>query len=197
LNYFEFLKADLTCAHCQWQGKGTDASVVEAFDSLAEYACPRCDEKIAVVSYPTFAESRANWQNLGEADRLAIEIAETRNQEFAARCLRTPDQLPNIDLPAFTLVWDFDETQNRAGDTVIRLGDRVIWREPSVYEGSWRFAEVAKILQSRYGASLQDLEPTTESLLNLYGDKLGAPHAVDVIRDELRKTGQPLLAKGK
>ena len=175
------------------RGWARTRGVLESFADLSEYACPRCGEKIAVVMYPSIAESRANWKDLDPADQAYIEAIESRQREFASRSLKTPDQLPDIHEPAFVLLWDDDGSDKSDGDTVIRLGDRVIWREPSVYEGYWRFDEIAKILRTRYGAALQDLEPTRRSELDLYGDKLSAPDSVVAIRNALRTLASAAL----
>ncbi len=132
MNYYEFKREIQTCEHCHWQGPGRDAPILESFADLAEYACPRCGEKIAVVAYPTIAESRENWNKLDPTEQRYIEAIEATQQKFVDRSLKTPDQLPDIDLPAFVLIWDDDGSDGPGGDTVIRLGDRVIWREPSV-----------------------------------------------------------------
>jgi hypothetical protein len=116
-------------------------------------------------------------------------------RDFAARSLKTPSQLPDIPVPAFALFWDDDGREGEGGDTVIRLGDLVVWREPCVYEGYWRFDEVAAILRTRYGAALQDLEPTLRTELYLYGDKLTASDSVIATRNSLRKLARvPLPA---
>lgn len=193
MDYYEFRRGLQTCAHCQWHGPGKDTRLLEAFTDLAEYACPRCGEKIAVVMYPTIAESRANWNDLDRTDQAYVGLVESRRREFAARSLRTPDQLPDIHADAFVLLWDDDGSDKSGGDTVVRFADRVIWREPSVYEGYWRFDEIAKILRTRYGAALQDLEPTRRSELYLYGDKLSAPGSVVATRNALRALASAAL----
>lgn len=76
-----------------------------------------------------------------------------------------------------------DESSNSR--TVIRLGDRVLFSEPAVYEGYERFAEVARILKAKYGSHLIDLIPTEQGHLYLYGDRLRAPEFIDRTRREL------------
>jgi hypothetical protein len=53
---------------------------------------------------------------------------------------------------------------------VIRLGDRVIWTEPGLWEGAWRFEQVKQVLKQRYGSRFRSLTPAEQSELYLYGD---------------------------
>ena len=57
-----------------------------------------------------------------------------------------------------------------AHETVIRLGDRVIFSEPGGWENYERFIEVAEILRAHYGTALKDLVPIDRSKSNLWGD---------------------------
>jgi DNA-directed RNA polymerase subunit RPC12/RpoP len=141
MDYYEYEKSKQTCSHCNWDGLGRETPILESFAELAERACPRCGEKIAVVMYPTLPESRANWQDLEPAERNYVEAIEASQKDFTARSLKTASQLPEIPVPAFALFWDDDGKDGEGGDTVIRLGDLVVWQEPCVYEGYWRFDE--------------------------------------------------------
>jgi hypothetical protein len=168
--------------------------VLEVFDEVSEYGCPSCEEKLAVVLHPTTAESRENWADLDETERAYVERIEQGQREFAERALKRAEQLPEISLPAFALVWDRDGPEIGDGDTVIRLGDRVLWREPEVYEGYWRYREIVELLKARYGTRLQDVEPSAVSELYLYGDQLSSPDQVRKVRNELRQAAAVPLA---
>jgi hypothetical protein len=186
MNYYEYEKSQQTCSHCNWDGPGRETPILESFAELAERACPRCGEKIAVVMYPTLAESRANWQDVEPAERSYFEAIEASQKDFTARSLKSPSQLPEIPVPVFALFWDDDGKEGEGGDTVIRLGDLVVWQEACVYEGYWRFDEIAAILRTKYGSALQDLEPTRRIELYLYGDKWSASDSVTATRNALR-----------
>jgi hypothetical protein len=69
--------------------------------------------------------------------------------------------------------------------TVICYKESVIFSEPAIYEGFDRFAEVARILKSKYGSRLKDLVPTEASGTYLYGDTFRAFSVVDRVRAEL------------
>jgi hypothetical protein len=132
---------------------------------------------LAVVSYPTTDESRAQGSRLPEAERKEVEAQERFQADFAARKLRDPSQLPDIESPSFILHWDFDEARPDH-ETLITHGEAIIFREPALYEGYARFIEVAKLLRARYGRALRDLVPTPRSELYLYGDCSSSLRAV-------------------
>lgn len=91
----------------------------------------------------------------------------------------------SVGLSPLRLVWDLEERENELKCTVIKCGDKVIWREPAVYEGYERFAAVVSILKRKYGERLRDVQQTPASELFLYGDELSAPRIVRDIRTEL------------
>ena len=186
------------CGHCGWQGPGNDMRTGEMFRELMEMDCPGCGERLLVVSYPTLAESRANWSKLSEGERADVETIELFNRRFEATRLKAPSQLPEIGGNDLVLEWDFadaDPGQARAGpmsrETVIRHGQFEVWREPAQWEGYERFIEVLGMLRERYGARLKDLVPTATSELFLYGDRLASPHLVHKARDALRRDEPP------
>jgi hypothetical protein len=104
---------------------------------------------------------------------------------FERMKLQSIDELPDLSPSPETLFWDFDQDEKGKGWMVIRNGAEEIWRELSAFEKYHRFAEVGP----------RDLVPTARSELDLYGDKLGAPHCVELAREGLRKTDE--LASSK
>jgi len=193
MNYYEFQKASVKCKKCGWEGSGRETNPLEVFREVAEYCCPKCQEKIAVILHSSLHESRAHWSELSPLEQAHVELIERNLEEFEARRLTSASELPSIDLPAFVLLWDRDGDEPGRADTVIRLGDRVIWQEPQVYEGFWRYEEIVELLKSRYGSALQDLEPTVRSGDCLYGDRLGSLWGVQELRNGLRQAAaQPL-----
>jgi hypothetical protein len=50
--------APLACAACGWEGATKDGSM-ELFDELFDVSCPKCDQMLLVVSYPTLEQTRA------------------------------------------------------------------------------------------------------------------------------------------
>lgn len=183
--------AVLTCPECGWQGT-FDEGLMEYYDEVQDSTCPCCDPlsgpTLAIVRYPTMAESRTNWDKLSGLDRATLTTRERFLAECEARKLRDAAQLPDIDLPAFTLAWDLDSAgSNDAAryETLIKLGNTIIYREPAFYEGYQRFMEVARILRARYGSAIRDLVPTRASELYLGGDKLFALDWVDNARKRI------------
>lgn len=182
-DYYGTWKEDVyVCDKCGWEGTGEQCKQGEMFKDLYEINCPSCNNKIDVVLYPTIEESRVNWDKVSEADKRMIEAREQFIKEVEAKSLNSTDELPDVEGDSLVFVWDFiwDDYQ-----TIIRYGDKVIWREPAFYEGYERFAEVAEILKKKYGDRLKDLAPTQRSYNALLGDYLSANNIVQAIRDSL------------
>ncbi|CAG0955900.1 hypothetical protein BURK2_00464 [Burkholderiales bacterium] len=181
LTWHTYTDQHFGCNECGWQGKGDALIYGDSFSDLVELDCPACQTKVSFVMYPTLAESRANWERLSAAEKAWVETIEKARAEFDAICLKTPEQLPAIEEPEFSLAWDMSDE----GQTVLRLADRVIFSEPPVFEGYERFEEVARILKARYGTALRDLVPTQASATYLYGDSLTASDRIAGFRREL------------
>lgn len=171
--YGDWKESIATCRKCSWQGTGEQCKVGEIYHELIGYNCPSCGEEIFVINLPTIEESRQNWDKVSGVDKLQIQLAETRIADFSKRSLKSPDQLPDIPLEGkdddLILVWDVEDYQ-LGGDTLIKYGKEIIWREPSSYEDYERFTAVGKILKQKYGNRLQDLVPSRRSWLQLYGE---------------------------
>jgi len=163
----------LTCPRCGWQGTFNEGAV-EEHDQLMDSSCPKCWKLVAIVLYPTIAESRANWDKLSDVEKQWVDGLDAAKQAFDAA----------------KLLWDF-ETDNQGNSlTVIRRCDdieidRTIWREMAVFEGYKRFERVAAILKDKYGSRLKELAPTPRSTLYLYGDSLTASDIVKRMREKL------------
>jgi len=66
--YYDDWKTEVfKCPKCGWKGTFEEGSV-EQHNGLMDCSCPECDwlkaPMLAIVSYPTTSESRANWENL-------------------------------------------------------------------------------------------------------------------------------------
>jgi hypothetical protein len=150
--YGNWRSEPFTCKACSWHCLGAELQPGEMFDALYEAECPTCSTVLAVVSYPTIAESLANWKTLSAAERCEVEVVENFNKRFETLALRKPDQLPELEGDPLILEWDFDRDDGNA--TVIRHGSVEVWREPALWEGYERFCEVLDILVARYGRRL-------------------------------------------
>ncbi len=185
--YDDWKSAVLECPRCGWKGT-FDQGSVDYYDERMDSSCPRCDgldaPMLAIVSYPTAEESRANWGKLSDEERRHVAKIERFQADFAARKLRDPSQLPTIASPSFILHWDFAGAEPYC-ETLIKHGETIIFREPAVYQGYERFIEVAKILRDRYGSALCDLIPTDRSATYLYGDRLPSPQIVAEARRKI------------
>lgn len=168
---------------CGWSGPGAATERGEIYSALYEIHCPACGERIGAVSFPTIAESRANWDKVPEIDRRVVAAVEARAEQFAREAPTAPEQLPDLVGDHLVITWDIDRPDGYT--TIIRHGDRVLWQEPAFYEGYERFIAVAALLQRKYGRRLSDLVPTEDSKLRLYGDRMNAREQIAQARRRL------------
>jgi hypothetical protein len=189
-NYFDnaWKTEILECAKCQWWGTFEQGSV-EYYDQLMDCHCPRCNSleapMLAIVSYPTLEELRANQDKPGI--REYVQRIDDGLDKFAREKLQGPEQLPEIDEDNFTLTWDFDNSIRDDERTLIKHGDTIIFSEPARWEEYERFDQIAEILKQKYGKRISDLMPTGRSEMWLYGDRWTAPDYVSAVRDRLRQ----------
>jgi hypothetical protein len=187
-NYYDDWRATtLECPRCGWKGTFDEGSV-ELHDELMDSSCPRCPwaeaPMLAIVSYPTIEEGERNLSRLSAAEKNELAARKQAREHWYKVRLKSPGQLPELDGPHFELEWDFVEDET-GKVTVLRYGETVVWREPAIWEGYDRFAEVVLILEQRYGPRLTDVVPTSASELYLYGDKLSASDRVRAVRESL------------
>lgn len=177
-NHIDFLYNDDTavpCPTCGWIGRPSECSTETHLSAeLYEVCCPSCDAKIANLPFASHDEIRAaaeagNPKAIAELPDLdEVEAFHARGQ---ASRLADAASLPELEGDAIELLWDFEPGgHGEDATTVIRHGDREIWREVAYWEAGDRFAEVFTILRRRYGWRLVSLDPTAESLLWLGGD---------------------------
>lgn len=187
--YSGWEQVTFTCNVCGWRGRGEACVQGEVFHDLAERQCPRCpDKNLFLLVFPTIEESHAHWDKVGEGDKLAVFAREAFLCDVQARMLKSADQLPDLEGDNdLVLVWDCEDW-NSGGDTLIRYGERVLWRERAQYEGAGRFIEMAGLLKQKYGDRVQDLVPSRRSELFLYGDQLSSPSRVSKCREGLGLT---------
>lgn len=137
------------------------------------------------MGYPSLEETRAHFNELDEEERASLERSEKYWAEFEGRKLKPTTELPNLTEPSFTLVWDDSNAGPDKHETVIKLGDRVIFSELGGWENYERFIEVAKILRARYGSAMKDLVPTYRSMGSLGGDYWHAFSNMDAARENI------------
>jgi hypothetical protein len=178
----------LECAQCGWKGT-FEQGAVDYFGEVMDSSCPGCEKMLAIVSYPSSEETEANMDKLTGQENREFSARKRFLAEWEASSLKSADQLPDLEDPAFTLVWDMvgrEEGCERLY-TVLRHGEQEIWRELACYEGYERFQEIVKILKAKYGHRLLGVVPTEASTLYLYGDRLAAIKIVEDIRKSFSK----------
>ena len=68
--YSEWESEILTCPNCGWRGTFIDGDT-EHYEQLMDTSCPQCDDApmLAIVSYPTREETRANLDKLSPEEQ--------------------------------------------------------------------------------------------------------------------------------
>lgn len=174
--YYDFFDGSpVTCASCGWSGPGDDwwTESNRGMD-LFDIWCPRCDAKRGFLSFPTHQETidaAAAGSERATAALPALEQREAFLERASASELTDASDLPDLEGDELELLWDL-EVDDDGGDhvTVIRHGERELWRETAYWQGGDRFAAVFTILRRRYGWRLAALVATDESLGYLGGD---------------------------
>lgn len=168
-DYCQHIQQTWTCDACGWSGLGSELEIGEVYDTLHELDCPQCHTRMGCVPHPTLKEARANWGKVPEHDKRQVEYLEKMIEEIDRLCLKSPEQLPDIQSDDFVLVWDAEE-----GKTVIRHQGQLVFVEPIHFEDFKRFEVVVGILKARYGDALKGVQPTRAAYENLCGDSITA-----------------------
>jgi DNA-directed RNA polymerase subunit RPC12/RpoP len=183
-NYYEEYskEMELVCPSCGWIGHAKDAES-EEYKDLFDVSCPKCSKMLLVVPYPTFQQTReaAAAGNLEAiADLPSVQACEARWEQFESIKLKSPDQLPDLEEELLHFTWD-----GEPGYTVaIKLGERVLWREPGWFECWPRFNEIKDILKAKYGHRFCSLTPTEVAEIWLFGDSLTASDKVSYTAED-------------
>jgi hypothetical protein len=188
LSYWDYDRdAILTCRSCGWSGRGADNE--NHFEELLDVRCPECERMLLIVAFPTIEETRAAaaaGNARAQAELPNVDAREEQLNHAQNLELKTAGQLPDLEGDTLCIDWDLEERDDEHW-TVLRHGDREIWRELAYYEGYQRFAAVFELLRQRYGSRLTEVRPTPASEMYLYGDKLSAPQTIDALNASLRR----------
>src|SRR5689334_2611123 len=107
--YEDWRTAQLECPRCGWKGT-FDQGSVEHHDYLMDSSCPQCPggdgPMLAIVRYPTLQESEQNWLRLTDAERQEVDSRKQFLDHWNRVCLKSTDQLPELEGTPLTLVWD-------------------------------------------------------------------------------------------
>ena len=185
----------LVCDKCGWQGTFEEGDLEVGSDSTS-CMCPKCTDiwghRLATVEHPTVEDAERHREMLSELDREHLDFQREHRDRVQAMSLTSASELPDLSGDELRLLWDYEREGTDPLDprwTVIRCGDQAVWKEPAIYEGHERFAQVAAICREKYGVRLVDLVPTDASQCFLYGDDLSSPGKVEAVRRQLSADG--------
>jgi hypothetical protein len=174
------------CPHCSWRGRLSDESTHLESDHL-EALCGNCHEAVAYIWFPNKAEAEA----AGDEQTIAMfKVMESYWGRFSRQCLKSADQLPEIDSDEIVITWDTVESWNmvesspesRGTYTYFMYRDVVLFREPACFEHGSRYGEVAAIFRGKYGDRLKDIVPTWRGWMYLGGDSFRSLNEAETAR---------------
>jgi len=185
-----YKELNFSCKKCDWSGTGEQAK--EGMDSNSGFPllCPKCDEYIEWISIMVSLDELLKYGT--EQDKADAR----RRQDFLNRVwaseLKSPDQLPDIDVDEIIITLREEEKQTGSDDAyiVIYWKDKELWREVRSFEYYPRYLELGELLKEKYGERLIDFE--AEHTVYLGGDSLTAFEKVDSFRKTLKRW-KPML----
>lgn len=155
---------------------------VEAWRQMTEDGMLIPDESRPTLKISCGGESSVVWERHHEMKQNGRLIRVREWFERVAASPLTEALLPDLEGERLTLTWDQED-----GDSIVRNGDRVVWREFTGWGVHERFVEVLDLLQQRYGDRLADVVPTEGSKYALFGDSSIATFMVETARKHLRQ----------
>ena len=173
--YYEYDSGSgVTCPRCSWTGRADQHENVVGFE-LIEVSCAECKAIILIVPFPTMAETKqaaAAGNEAATSDLVVFQKAQAKEDWRKVHPhLTSTTQLPDIDQDRVVIEWDLITLDEHPWQ-LLRHGDTIIWKEPGYYESLDRFEQIFEILRSRYGPRLAAVNPTPDSELWLFGDRL-------------------------
>jgi hypothetical protein len=164
LAYYHYESHHVECTHCEWEGLGNQLTFGEMFDALFELNCPRCNQKVAMVGFPSFEEVLKHGT---EAEKEDVRKSLHRQEELKDLELTKSTKLPKL---SGSVQIRFEE---RYSDQKLILdiyaNETPIFSEEVYYEYSERLMEIIKILSFKYKASIQSI--AVQSSHDLCGDR--------------------------
>lgn len=180
IKYSSYKTQELTCPDCGWSGLGSEACL--NFETVMDLECPKCFKMLAIISSPTYGEVLYKGS---ERDREALLREIKFKENFERVCLKTRDQLPEIE--GSNLRFNFRSDTIKGEDlNIIEYQGKPVWQEPMLFEGYERFIKMGAIMKEKYGNRMIDLIPDETAEMFLYGDKLKAPAIIADYRQTLK-----------
>jgi len=181
LSIYEYDGVEVECPNCG-SANVLNRDAGEYDDSGLAFRCRKCPCYLVFIKWPTRAEAEA----AGDVAQVKmLDLISARHGLFKRSCLLSAKQLPDVAHNSFILNWDLYEDEKKECYTQIKYVDKVIFTELALWEGGFRYREVAEILKEKYGSRLLDLVPTRAGWLYLGGDSFVALHEAKLARSEL------------
>jgi hypothetical protein len=160
---------------------------MEPFAELFELNCPKCDSRLAVITFPTYDEVRKAAAT-GDAHALAmmpdVEDGE-RLQETRRQCRQRLAQLPRLDGTALSFTLDTEDSGDRMNPDwlILKCQGNEIYREPSGFEWWKGVIEIGQAVKDQYGDQAGWYDPSNAGF-RLLGDSMSAEGTIHSFLNE-------------
>jgi hypothetical protein len=160
------------CPYCKWTGK-IDEMSKGYFQELFDAKCPKCWTNMAIVSYPSYrdtkdAAARGNPKAVADLavweERLACW--RVRRERWEKEKLTDIAQLPDVPGDCLQAVMAVEEKVETW--FVLKIGDMSIWRELGWYGSPARLRELEALLGAKYGDRFKELKMTPACAVVVY-----------------------------
>lgn len=178
LDYYKYKTENLSCHKCKWEGTGEQAATGEQFSELFELDCPKCFERVAIISYPSTAE--AIQHGTAEEKNMAERITK-KQEEIRSSRIESESQLP--DILGEIIIEAKEKSVDGAGWLEIYANEDLLWKELGYYEYYQRFIEICELLDVKYKGQIKAIKYDNSQYL--LGDKISAPEIIKKVVDEI------------
>lgn len=160
------------CPYCKWTGTIAQMSQ-ESYHQLFDASCPKCWTMLAIVSFPSYedtrqAASRGNPEAIAALPKWEeiIATSRVRKERFENEKLKSIEQLPDVEGHNLHFVLDVaweDDTYFE-----LKLGDTVLWKEFAWYPSIERLSEFQAFLKAKFGERFAELKVTPSCEVVVY-----------------------------
>ena len=188
--YYEAKSMIFECGDCDWTGPGTDLEMLEAYEGLAEYGCPRCGTKVTNLVYPTWDEiQKAAQAGDPEAQEQLADMK--KSDDWGRRAEKTqkspvlaPKALDTAKEVRAALTLE-DGEENAWPWMVLVANGLELHRELAFYEDREPMTRLLGLMRERYGGRLVSFD-YHRAVLWLCGDRLRCPGELAEMVSDLR-----------
>ena len=156
-------------------GAGNPVTLIDGgyFRELFDASCPNCWTMLAIVSYPSYldtkeAAARGNAEAMAALPELETGFADWKRRRacWEKEKLNTVEQLPDLQGDSLRFVLDVEPWERTR--FALKVGDVTVWTEAGWYGCKERLPEFEALLQAKYGNRFAGLAVTPACTVIVY-----------------------------